>query len=126
MPVHKCRPMPGAAMLRGRLECAQARLGIGSVNLGKMEVGKIRHQPRNVAARRVHLDRHADRIAIVLDHEDHRQFLVRRRVQRLPEFPLRRGSFAHAGQHHFIAMESHIVICAIVAFNFGRRLGMAA
>ena len=67
MPVHKCRPEARPAMLRRGLECPQAGFGIGAVDLGKMEVGEIGHQPRDVAARGVHLHRHADGIAVVLD-----------------------------------------------------------
>ena len=44
MAVDKGRPMPGAAVLGGGLKCAQAGLGIGAVDLGKMKVGEVGHQ----------------------------------------------------------------------------------
>ena len=50
--------------------------------------GKPRHQLRDVAARGLHVDRHRDGVAVVLDQEQHRQLEVARRVQRLPELTL--------------------------------------
>ncbi len=57
MAVDKRRPLARAAMRRGGLKGAQAGLRVGAVHLGKVEVGEVGHQPRDVAAGRVHLDR---------------------------------------------------------------------
>ena len=72
--MNKRRPAAGTAMLGRGLECAQADFGIGPVDLGEMEIREIGHQARNVAAGRVHLDRHADRVAVVLHAKDHGSF----------------------------------------------------
>ena len=117
MAMNERRSTPRAAVLRRRLKGAQARLGIGAVNLGKMEIGKVGHQPRNVSARRIHFHGNADRVAVIFHHEDHRQLPIRRRIQRFPELALRRRAFAHAGQHHFVAVKLHIVKGAIVALR---------
>ena len=64
-PCTKAGPMAGAAV-RGRLlKGAQAGHGIGAVDLGKVEVGEVGHQARDVAARRVHFHRNADGVAVV-------------------------------------------------------------
>ena len=59
-------------------------------------------------------------------HEDDGQLLVGGGIERLPEFALRGGALAHAGQHHLVPVEGHVAIGAIVAFGFVGRLGMAA
>ena len=92
--VHKRRPKAGAAVLRGSLKGAQADLRIGAVDLGKVEVGEVGHQLRDVSAGRVHFDRHADGVAVVFHAEDDRQLLIRGGVERLPELALRGGAFA--------------------------------
>ena len=45
MAMHKGGPVAGAAVLRRGLESAQADLGIGSIDLRKMEVGKVGDEP---------------------------------------------------------------------------------
>ena len=126
MAVNQRRSESGAAMRRRLLKCAQAHHRIVAVHLGKVEVGKVGHQPGDVSARRIHLNGNADGVAVVLHAEDHRQLLIRRGVDRLPELALRGRALAHAGQHHLVAVEVHIAEGAIVAFRFGGRFGMAA
>ena len=65
--VHKRRSDPRAAMRHGARQGSVADDWIGAVNLLEMEVGKTRDQARNISARSLHLDRHRDRVAIVLD-----------------------------------------------------------
>ena len=126
MAVDKRRSASCAAVRRRLLKRAQAGHGIGAVHLGKVEVGEVGHQPRDVSARRVHFNRNADGVAVVFHAEDHRQLLVRRGVERLPELALRGRALAHARQHHFVAVELHVVKGAIVALSLRRRFGMAA
>ena len=76
MPMHKRRPQAGAAMRHGALKSPQTGFWIGAVHLGEVKVGEVGHQPGNVAARRIHLDRHADGVAVVFHAEDDRQLLV--------------------------------------------------
>ena len=69
MAVHKSRAQSGAAVRRRGLKCAQAGHRIGAVHLGKVEVGEVGHQPRDIPARRIHLNRSADGVAVVFNAE---------------------------------------------------------
>ena len=73
MPVDKRRAVARAAIGHGLDHRSVACDGVGAVHLGKMEVGEIRHQPRDVAARRVHLHRRRDGVPVVFDDKQHRQ-----------------------------------------------------
>ena len=115
--VDKGRPEAGAAVGRSSLKGAQAGLRIGAVHLGKVEVGEVGHQLGDVAARRVHLDRHADGVAVVFHAEDDGQLLVGGGVQRLPELALRGRAFAQRGEDHFVAVEVDVVEGAVVALG---------
>ncbi len=123
--VNKGRPVTRTAVLCRSLECTQARHGIGAVHLVKVEIREIRNQPRNVSARCIHLNRDADRIAVVFDHENDRQLAIRGRVQRLPELTLRSRALAYRGENHFIAVEGDIAKGAVIALNSRRSSGMA-
>ncbi len=77
----RARPPPASARVardrsrsRRRRTIAQAREAVA--------------RPRDVAARRLHLDRHRDRVAVVLDDEHDRQLAHAGGVQRLPELAL--------------------------------------
>ncbi len=126
MAMNQRRSASRAAMRSRFLKGTQANHGIVAVDLGKVEVGEVRHQPRNVSARRVHLDGHADRVAVVLNAEDHRQLSIRGGVDRLPELALRSRAFAHASQSHFVAVEVHVAKGAIVALHLRCGLGVPA
>ncbi len=65
--VDQGRSVAGAAVGHGGLEGVQAGHGIGAVDLGKVEVGEVGDQARDVAAGRVHFDRNADGVAVVFD-----------------------------------------------------------
>jgi hypothetical protein len=88
--VHQCRPAAGTAMRRSSLKSAQADDRVVAIDLGNVKVGEVGHKAGDASARRIHLDGSADRVAVVLDHEDYRQLLVRSGIQRLPELALRR------------------------------------
>src|SRR4051812_37714993 len=53
-----------------------------------IQPGKALDQFRNIAARRSNLDRHRDRVAVVLDAEDDREFQVASGVESFPKFAL--------------------------------------
>ena len=71
-----------------------ARDVVAPVDLLDQQIGEAVQQPRDVATRRLLGDRHRDRVAVVLDQDDERQLLLRRRVQRLPELALAGGALA--------------------------------
>ena len=86
--------MPGAAVSHGAHKCRIARNRIRSIYFFKVEVGKATDQAGNASARRLHLDRHRDGIAIVFHDKDQRQPGISSSVQRLPELSLTGGAFA--------------------------------
>ncbi len=63
-------------------------------------------QLRDVAARRVHLHRHRDRVAVVLDHVHHRQGEIARARDRFPELALARRSLARGDVHDLVLREA--------------------
>ena len=88
------------------------------VDLREVEVGKVRHQPRDIPPRRVRLHRSRNRVLVVLDHIHHRQLPIARRVQRLPELTLAGRSLPDRHIHHLVAVEAHILVVAIVAKRY--------
>ena len=55
---------------------------------------------RDVRDRHLHRRRHADGVAVVLDHEDERQLVDRREVEPLVDVALVGRALAHAGHRH--------------------------
>src|SRR5712692_8704647 len=84
--VDECRTLPCANVFGCLAHRAQAREEISAVDRIDMQPGKRSYQARYVAAWRLHLDRHRDRVAVVLDQEKDRQALGACGAQRLPEF----------------------------------------
>jgi hypothetical protein len=58
------------------LKGQEAGLRIGTVHLGKIEVGKVGHQAGDIAAGHTHLDRRTDGVSVVLHAENYGQLLV--------------------------------------------------
>ena len=92
--VHERRSLARAAPGRGLAEHREARERVAAVHLAHQQVRKAAHEPRDAAAGGLHLDRHRDRVAVVLDQVEHRQLQVAGRVQALPELALGGGAVA--------------------------------
>src|SRR6266511_1562123 len=79
----------GAAALAAMLCRAQQHVvggdGVAAVHFLDQQVGEVAHQLRHRAAGRLNLDRHRDRVLVVLDEEQHRQLQVAGGIQGLPE-----------------------------------------
>ena len=118
MAVHEGRSQSRAAVRHSGLKFTQADHRIGAVKLGKVEAGEIVYQLGDISSRRAYLDRGADRVAIVLNQENDRQLAVGGSVERLPELALRGCPFAQGCQNHFIAVENHVAVGAIVSLVF--------
>src|SRR5277367_7200084 len=125
MAMHKRRTVAGAAVSDRLFKNAIACNRIGAVNFGKVEVREVGNELRDIAAGSIYLDRRGNGILVVLDHEEHRKLLVRRRIQRLPELALAGRAFAKRGVDNFIAVEGHIFESAIIAIVLLRRFRMA-
>ena len=83
--VHERRPL-ARAHVRDRLaQRAVAGEVVGAVAAEHAQAGNAFDDARDVAAGRLHFDRHRDGVAVVLDQEEHRQLARARRVERFPE-----------------------------------------
>ena len=102
--MHQRRTASLAAVLHGIPHRAIAREKIGAVHLLAEQPRKTRRQRRDTSARRLRFNRNADRVAVVLNQEQHRQARQRSHVQRLPEFAFAGGAVARADQRHFVAL----------------------
>jgi hypothetical protein len=123
--MHKCRPVAGTAPGNCLFKCQVACDWIGSIDLGEVEVGKVRHQTGDVAAGGVHLDWDGDGIAIVFNDEEDRQFGVRCRIQRLPELSLAGCAFAKGDVDHLVPVKSDMFELTVICLSDQRRIRMA-
>ncbi len=87
-------PFPLAGVGERPAECVVRLEEVAAVGLGDEEAGEGADELRDRAARRVHLDRHRDGVAVVLDDEDHGELLPAGGAERLPELPLGRRPVA--------------------------------
>ena len=62
------------------------------------------------ATRRIHLDRDGDGIAVVLDQVDDGKLQIARRIERLPEFALRRRAFSGGDEDDLVRFEPDFLI----------------
>jgi hypothetical protein len=92
--VDERRPLPLARVDDGFAHRAIAREVVGAIASQDAQARKAFDQARDVAARRLHVDGHRDRVAVVLDEKQHRQLPRARRVERFPELALARAAVA--------------------------------
>ena len=74
------------------------------------QAGERRDEPGDVTAGGLHLDRHGDRVAVVLDDVDDRQAAEARRVQRLPELSLAGRAVADREIDDLVLVETRFAI----------------
>src|SRR5277367_2569663 len=115
MAMYQGRSVAGTAPGDGLLKSKMAGYRISPVDLGEVEVWEICHQPRDIAAGSVDLNRDRDRIFIVFDDEQDRQPSIGGGVQRLPELPLAGRALAERDIDHFVGVEFDILELAIIA-----------
>ena len=100
--VHERRP----AVLAAVVDCAphhgERFQRIGAVTSLDEKIGKTSDEFGNVAAGRLHFDRHADRVAVVFAQEHHWQFKVAGRVERFPKLAFARSAVAQRNVHDFV------------------------
>jgi len=104
----------GAAVFGSSLKSAQAGFGVGAVDFCEVEIGKICDQLGDVSAGRIDLDGNTDGVAVVFDEKDDGQLGVGGGVERFPEFALRCGAFAEAGEGNLVGVERDVVKRAII------------
>ena len=71
--VDERRPLARADVVRRLAHGAEAREEIGAVDRIDVKPRERSHEARDVAAGRLHFDRHRDRVAVVFDEKQHRQ-----------------------------------------------------
>ena len=79
-------PAPGG----GLAEDAEARERVAAVDLAHEEMGERADEPRDASPRGLHLDRHRDGIAVVLDQVEDGELPAAGDVEALPELAFRR------------------------------------
>ena len=72
--------------------------------------GKCFDDARDVAAGRLHFDRHRDRVAVVFDQIEHRQLARAGGVQRFPELALARRALADRDVGDFVGLKLRLAI----------------
>ena len=103
--VNQRRALAVARPLHRLLERRVARDEVAAVHAQDLQVGEALDQARDVAAGRLRLDRHRDRVAVVLDQVDDRQPLLRRRVERLPELAFAGGAVAERAEDDLVCLK---------------------
>ena len=106
--VHERRPLAGAGVGNRLRHGAIARQKVGPVDALDEEARERRDEPGDVAAGRLHLDGHRDRVAVVFDDVDDRQVAEARRVERLPELSFARRAVADRDVGDLVAMEARL------------------
>ena len=87
------------------VELAARLIACPSVTPHSAGAFEMLEEAREAAARRLHVDRRRDRVAVVLDEVEHRQLAHAGGVERLPEFAFARRAFADRDERHFVALE---------------------
>ncbi len=119
--VHERRPVALAAILHGALKGGRTRHRIGAVDFFKMEIGEARDQPRNAASGGLYFHGHGDRVAVILNTENHRKLVQCRGVHRLPELALAGGAIAERNVRDLVALEGDLFELAIIGAVSRRR-----
>src|SRR6266496_5541565 len=78
---------------------------VSSITLCDVEIGKILHQARKITTGSLHLHGHADRITVVLQQKQHRQFEIAGSIKRFPEFSFATSAIAERNVHHLILVK---------------------
>jgi hypothetical protein len=104
MRVHQGRPLPGAGVVHRLHHGVERGEHVAPVHFLDQEAGEPGEQFRYRAAGGIDLDRDGDRVAVVLDQEDHRELQVTGGVERLPELALAGRAVARGAEHHLVAL----------------------
>ena len=105
-------------------EGVEAGDGVGAVDFGKMEIGEIFEQVRDVSAWRVDFDGDGDGVAVVFDDEEDGELEIGGDADGFPELTLGSGAFADGDVNDLVAVEIDGMELAVVAFVLLRGLGM--
>ncbi len=104
--MHQSGAAPGAAPGHGLAQHGQAGQRVAAVHVADEQVREGAHQLGDRPAGGLHLDRHGDGVAVVLDQVEHGQLAVAGRVEALPELALRGGAVAGRAVDHLVLLET--------------------
>ena len=102
----KGRPLTLTAIFDRSLKGLITLDRVSTVAFLDVKVREPDYQLRNIAAGRSDLDRGGDRVAIVLDDKDYRQFQVAGGVQCLPPFALACRAVTNGHIHDLVAFKA--------------------
>ncbi len=108
--MHEGRALARADVRRRLAHRAEAREEVGAVDRIDVHARKAAHEAGDVAARRLHFDRHGDRVAVVFDEEQDGQLLRAGRAHRFPEFAFARRAVAERDVHELVGLESRLAV----------------
>ncbi len=103
------------AVLHGALHRGVAGDGIGPVAFFNEEIRKVPQQLGYAAARSLDFDRNRDRVPVVFNQEDDRQFFIAGSVHGFPELAFAGGTVTGRAVDDFVAVEGHVFKLAIIA-----------
>ena len=105
MCVHQRRPFALAHVLGRPEHHVVGSHGIAAVHLLDQQAGEVADEPRDGPARRLNLDRHRDRVAVVLNEEEDGELQIAGGVERLPELSLTGRAVARRNVHELVALD---------------------
>ena len=108
--MNQCRSFPRAAMPHGKRNSVVRRHGVAAVYLFDTKIWKLRNELGYGPPGCLHLDGHRDGIAIVLDHEQHRELEIARRVHGLPKLAFARRSLTRAYVDDLVVLNQLVAI----------------
>src|SRR5438876_7383373 len=77
----------------------------GAVASLQVKIGKVFDQPGNIAAGSLHLDGHADRVAVIFQQEEHRELEIAGRVESFPKLTFAGRSISKRNVDHFVFLK---------------------
>ena len=123
--MHQRRTFTGTAMGHRARECGVAGDGIRTIYFLEMEIRETGDQARDISAGGLHFNRNGDGILVVFDTVENRELVVRRRVERLPEFAFASGTVPERNVGDFVLLELHVLELTIIAVSLLGGVGMA-
>src|SRR5262245_11862283 len=99
------RPFARTHVCDGLAHRLVARDVIGAVAAVDLKSREMLDDARQVAAWRLHFNRSGDRVAVVFDEVENREYARARGVERYPELALAGRSLADGDERHLVALE---------------------
>jgi len=99
------RTITCATIGRSPLHYSERFKSVGAVAALQIKIRKVFDQTGNIAARSLHFDRHADRVAVIFKQEKHRQLEIAGGVERFPKLAFAGRSISQRNVGHFVFLK---------------------